>query len=199
MQVIADVDEADIGQVENGQRVEFTVDAYPNDTFEGVVTQVRMGATGTSSSSSSASTSTSTVVTYEVVISADNPELKLKPRLTANVTIFTLEKENILTIPTKALKFVPNVEELNKLGYQVSDPNAKAENGQRLVWLVKGKTLEPKSVSVGETSGSHIEVLEGLSQGEEIAESLEISENAKTDEQTETSPFMPTPPGSKKK
>jgi HlyD family secretion protein len=65
--------------------------------------------------------------------------------------------------------------------------------------LVKGKTLEPKSVSVGETSGSHIEVLTGLSQGEEIAESLEISENAKTGEQTETSPFMPTPPGSKKK
>ena len=104
MQVIADVDEADIGNVENGQRVSFTVDAYPNDVFEGTVWQIRLG---DSSSSSSSSTSTSTVVTYEVVITADNPDLKLKPRLTANVTIYTLERENVLTVPTKSLRFVP--------------------------------------------------------------------------------------------
>lgn len=101
MQVIADVDEADIGNVEEGQRVSFTVDAYPNDQFEGVVRQIRLG-DSESTSSASSSTSSSTVVTYEVVITADNPDLKLKPRLTANVTIYTLERANILTLPNKA-------------------------------------------------------------------------------------------------
>lgn len=81
MQVVADVDEADIGQVADGQRVQFSVDAYPDDTFEGTVLQVRLEAT-----------TESNVVTYEVVIDAPNPDLKLKPGLTANVTIFTLEK-----------------------------------------------------------------------------------------------------------
>ena len=75
MQVIADVDEADIGQVEEGQRVTFTVDAFPDDTFDGNVIQVRLNPT-----------TESNVVTYEVVIDAPNPELKLKPGLTANIT-----------------------------------------------------------------------------------------------------------------
>lgn len=83
MQVVADVDEADIGQVADGQRVQFSVDAYPDDTFEGTVLQVRLEAT-----------TESNVVTYEVVIDAPNPDLKLKPGLTANVTIFTLEKDD---------------------------------------------------------------------------------------------------------
>lgn len=108
MQVIADVDEADIGNVEEGQRVSFTVDAYPNDQFEGVVRQIRLG-DSESTSSASSSTSSSTVVTYEVVITADNPDLKLKPRLTANITIYTLERANILTLPNKALRFIPEI------------------------------------------------------------------------------------------
>ena len=95
MQVVADVDEADIGGVEEGQRVTFTVDAYPNDVFEGKVTQIRLG--DDSSSSSTSTTSSSTVVTYEVVISAPNPDLKLKPRLTANVTIYTRRTLRTLT------------------------------------------------------------------------------------------------------
>ncbi len=97
MQVVA-VDEADIGDVEEGQRVSFTVDAYPNDVFEGKVTQIRLGAT----SSSSSTTTSTTVVTYEVVISAHNPDLKLKPRLTANITIYTLIKKDVLSVPNKA-------------------------------------------------------------------------------------------------
>ena len=107
MQVVADVDEADIAGVEEGTRVTFTVDAYPDDVFEGVVRQVRLGSTNSTSSSSSTTTST-TVVTYEVVITADNPYLKLKPRLTANATIYTLTKDNVLTVPNKALRFTPN-------------------------------------------------------------------------------------------
>lgn len=97
MQVIADVDEADIGGVQEGQRVIFTVDAYPNDTFEGTVTQVRLEATEESN-----------VVTYEVVISAHNPDLKLKPGLTANITIYTAERRNVVNILLKALRFVPD-------------------------------------------------------------------------------------------
>ena len=123
MQVIADVDEADIGNVENGQRVSFTVDAYPNDVFEGTVMQIRLG--DSESTSSSSSTSTSTVVTYEVVISADNPDLKLKPRLTANVTIFTLERDNVLTVPTKSLRFVPDAGMLTQLATSSPKPARK--------------------------------------------------------------------------
>ena len=97
MRVIANVDEADIGEVKDGQRVTFSVDAYPHDTFEGTVTQVRQEAT-----------TESNVVTYEVVISAPNDDLKLKPGLTANVTIFTLERDDVLCIPSKALKYEPS-------------------------------------------------------------------------------------------
>ena len=128
MQVIADVDEADIGNVEEGQRVSFTVDAYPNDQFEGVVRQIRLG-DSESTSSASSSTSSSTVVTYEVVITADNPDLKLKPRLTANVTIYTLERANILTLPNKALRFIPAPAIMESLGMTVTDPNAEVQPG----------------------------------------------------------------------
>lgn len=103
MQVVADVDEADIGGVEEGQRATFTVDAYPNDVFEGIVTQIRLG----DASSTSTSSSSTTVVTYEVVISAHNPDLKLKPRLTANVTIYTLDRKDVLSVPARALRFTP--------------------------------------------------------------------------------------------
>lgn len=197
MQVIADVDEADIGNVENGQRVSFTVDAYPNDVFEGTVTQIRLG---DSESSSSSSTSTSTVVTYEVVISADNPDLKLKPRLTANVTIFTLERDNVLTVPTKSFRFVPDAEILAQLGYIVANANTEAPAGKRLVWVRNGQELTPKAVTVGSTSGNMIEITDGLSEGEELAVDLEASTVAPVAEaETERSPFMPGPPGSKKR
>ena len=189
MQVIADVDEADIGNVENGQRVSFTVDAYPNDVFEGTVTQIRLG---DSESSNSASTSTSTVVTYEVVISAENPDLKLKPRLTANVTIFTLERDNVLTVPTKSLRFVPDAEILAQLGYIVTEAGTEAPAGKRLVWIRNGQELKPKAVTVGSTSGNMIEITDGLSEGEELAVDLEASSVTPTAESgTERSPFMP--------
>ena len=96
MQVVADVDEADIAGVKDSAKVTFTVDAYPDDIFTGKVYQIRLGSTNSSSSSSSTSTTSESVVTYEVVITADNPDLKLKPRLTANVTIYTNVRENVL-------------------------------------------------------------------------------------------------------
>ena len=104
MQVVADVDEADIGDVKEGERVSFTVDAYPDDTFEGTVKQVRQEAT-----------TTNNVVTYEVVISAPNADLKLKPGLTANVTIYTAERKGVLSVQSKALRFTPQKETVGKM------------------------------------------------------------------------------------
>ncbi len=190
MQVVADVDEADIGQVHDGQRVEFTVDAYPDDTFEGSVEQVRLEATTESS-----------VVTYEVVISAHNPDLKLKPGLTANVTIYTLEKEQALAVPTKALRFVPDGELLGTLGITLAAEPASEPAGQREVWVSNGTTLTPRYVTTGAASGEMTEITEGLSDGETVAVGMsaaaEISHTAPAS--VERSPFMPSRPGGDKK
>lgn len=186
MQVIADVDEADIGQVADGQRVEFTVDAYPDDIFTGTVEQVRLEATTESS-----------VVTYEVVITAYNPDLKLKPGLTANVTIFTLEKEQALAIPTKALRFVPDEELLDALGLDIAAA-AAGESGKRELWVKQGATLTPRYVTTGSSSGDRTEILDGLADGEEVAVGL-TSEQPAAEVSTERSPFMPGPPDRNKK
>ena len=186
MRVIADVDEADIGQVSDGQRVEFTVDAYPDDTFEGVVEQVRLEATTESS-----------VVTYEVVITAYNPELKLKPGQTANVTIFTLEKDDALAVPTKALRFVPDGELLAALGLR-AEAAAEAEPGKRELWVKQGTTLVPRYVTAGSASGELTEIVDGLNDGEEVAVCL-TAERTEPEAAAERSPFMPAPPGGDKK
>ena len=130
MQVIADVDEADIGGVQEGQRVIFTVDAYPNDTFEGTVTQVRLEATEESN-----------VVTYEVVISAHNPDLKLKPGLTANITIYTAERRNVVNIPLKALRFVPD-QPSGKNRHEPEDlpqQEISGNDSSKIVWVQDGQ------------------------------------------------------------
>lgn len=197
MQVVADVDEADIANVTPGQRVSFTVDAYPNDVFEGKVMQVRMGSSGSSSSTSTTTTSTSTVITYEVVITADNPDLKLKPRLTANVTVYTLEQDNVQTLPTKALRFVADESTLIPMGYTVKDAAVEAPAGKRLIWLCVGKTLEPRFVTIGTASNNLTEITEGLKDGDEIAVDL-ASSAVVAKAEIEKSPFMPGPPGKKK-
>ena len=135
MQVIADVDEADIGNVEEGQRVSFTVDAYPNDQFEGVVRQIRLG-DSESTSSASSSTSSSTVVTYEVVITADNPDLKLKPRLTANVTIYTLER---------GASFYPRARHHGIVGYDRDGSECGGTTRKTLGLVPPRKYLEPEA------------------------------------------------------
>lgn len=187
MQVIADVDEADIGQVKEGQRVEFTVDAYPDDTFEGTVEQVRLEATTESS-----------VVTYEVVISAYNPDLKLKPGLTANVTIYTLEKDNALAVPTKSLRFVPDAGLLSELGLTLVPDKEPEVQGKREVWVRTGDTLVERHVTAGASSGDLTEIIEGLDDGEVVVSGLveTVTQHA---EATERSPFMPSPPGGDKK
>lgn len=184
MRVIADVDEADIGQVADGQRVRFTVDAYPDDTFEGTVEQVRLEATTESS-----------VVTYEVVITAHNPDLKLKPGLTANVTIYTLEKENALSIPTKALRFVPDAGLLSELDMSVASDSVLAVAGKREVWVRSGQRLTPRYVTTGAASGDRTEILDGLTDGEEVAVAMTSTAAVEQMPTAERSPFMPTPPG----
>ena len=194
MQVIADVDEADIGNVKEGQRVQFTVDAYPNDTFEGVVQQVRLGESD--DSSSSASSSSSSVVTYEVVITADNPDLKLKPRLTANVTIFTMEEENVLLVPNKALRFIPEPKLMEILGLQVNDNSANIKKGEKFVWVKENNVLVTKAITVGVSNNNYTEILGGLNEGEVVAVDLE-SEMPVAGPSAERSPFMPGPPSRK--
>ena len=198
MQVVADVDEADIGGVEEGQRASFTVDAYPNDTFEGVVTQIRLG---DASSTSSTSTSSSTVVTYEVVISAPNPDLKLKPRLTANVTIYILDKKDVLSVPNKALRFVP---EKPLIGANDIVNDCK---GEHKLWTREGNTFTAHPVEIGISNGMSTEIISGISEGAKIVteatigampgENMEAGPNQQSG--GERSPFMPGPPGRKKK
>ena len=194
MQVVADVDEADIGDVEEGQRVSFTVDAYPNDVFEGKVTQIRLGAT----SSSSSTTTTTTVVTYEVVISAHNPELKLKPRLTANITIYTLDKQGVLSVPAKALRFTPAVPLVG------SNAVVKDCEGEHKVWTREGDTFTAHPVSIGISNGIVTEITGGINEGTQIVSDAVISTGAETavaegQGDGERSPFMPGPPGNNKK
>ncbi|WP_286151066.1 efflux RND transporter periplasmic adaptor subunit [Bacteroides acidifaciens] len=199
MQVVADVDEADIGGVEEGQCASFTVDAYPNDTFEGVVTQIRLG--NSSSTSNASSSSTSTVVTYEVVISAPNPDLKLKPRLTANVTIYILDKKGVLSVPNKALRFVP---EKPLIG---ANDIVKDCKGEHKLWTREGTTFTAHPVKIGISNGISTEIVSGITEGTKVVSEATIGampgENFEAGPNKENggerSPFMPGPPGSKKK
>ncbi|MBP3211851.1 MAG: efflux RND transporter periplasmic adaptor subunit [Prevotella sp.] len=177
MQVIADIDEADIGGVKAGQRVSFTVDAFPDDTFQGTVKQVRQQAT-----------TESNVVTYEVVISAPNNDLKLKPGLTANVTIFTLEKSDVLAVPSKALRFMPNEAFLT--------PEQKIEDcqGDTKLWTQEGNTFKAHKVSTGITNGVLTEILGGISEGTEVLTDFNMTGgNEAQGEQQANNPFMPKP------
>ena len=176
MRVIADIDEADIGGVKEGQRVSFTVDAYPDDKFEGQVTQVRQQAT-----------TESNVVTYEVVISAPNNDLKLKPGLTANVTIYTLEKNDVLAAPAKALRFMPT-EALLSEGQSIEDVEASTK-----VWTLEGNVFKAHPVQVGTTNGMLTEIVSGINEGTEVLVDFTLSGDDAPEGQQAQNPFMPRP------
>lgn len=192
MQVVADVDEADIADIKVGNKVTFTVDAYPDDVFEGKVTQVRLGSTN--SSSSSTSTTSESVVTYEVVISANNNDLKLKPRLTANTTIFTQQKPHTLVVPNKALHFQPNPATIGNK--QLIDTKAAHK-----VWVEDGNKIKAIPVEIGLTDNTNTEILSGITAGTTVitGTAVEIPSNGNGENTAEKSPFMPTPPGRNKK
>ncbi len=183
MRVVADVDEADIGDVHEGERVTFTVDAYPNDTFEGEVTQVRQEAT-----------TTNNVVTYEVVISAPNADLKLKPGLTANVTIYTSGKQGVLVVPSKALRLMPTAETVGNK-YKIAD-----NNGKNKVWTFDGKTLTAHNVQTGMTDGVNTEIAGDITEGTVIVTEInEIGTGDAQEQSREQSPFAPGPRKNEKK
>jgi HlyD family secretion protein len=182
MQVIADIDEADIGEVKEGQRVTFTVDAYPDDVFSGVVKQVRQEAT-----------TESNVVTYQVVISAPNANLKLKPGLTANVTIFTKEVKNVLSVPSKALKFTPNEKMLTD-GQSIQDVPAPNK-----VWTLEDGVFKAHKVEVGLTNGITTEITSGLKAGQKVVTEFQIGGGDEPAEGAKNNnPFMPKPRSSQK-
>lgn len=174
MQVIAKIDEADIGVVKEGQMATFTVDAYPGELFKGNVSQVRLEPT-----------TTSNVVTYEVVISAPNPELKLKPGLTATISITTEESLNVYIVPTKALKFKPQAD------------STPFNPGEKSVWIMgaDGKINKTK-VKVGSTDGINVEIIEGVKEGDLVVTGLNAAgEEANTSAPAQMNPFMPGRPG----
>lgn len=216
MQVVADVDEADIGSVKVGQNATFTVDAYSNDTFTGLVTQVRINPT-----------TESNVVTYEVLISTENPEHKLIPGLTANITVYTKEAKDVLVVPIKTLKFQPllmeglpgiaqmptpknNVEErINEdalgeeeqrpaPGSEPQDPLIATEDMHRLLWVLnENDELVATEVEIGIDNGVNVAVLDGLNRGDRVA--LQYTTSTGEEEVTASSegasnPFMPGPP-----
>ena len=177
MQVVANVDEADIGGVKEGDRVTFTVDAYPDDTFEGTVKQVRLEAT-----------TTNNVVTYEVVISAPNTDLKLKPGLTANVTIYTQERSGVLAVANKALRFTPTKETVGK------DMKIVDCKGKNKVWTLSDKTLTAHSVTIGQTDGVHTEIIKGIKKGQKIVTEI-IVNTPEEEEDTQQSQGLISGPG----
>jgi len=199
MEVQTSVDEADIGKVRQGQRVEFTVDAYPDLKFEGNVSQVRLQPVITNN-----------VVTYTVIINAPNPDKKLMPGMTASATIYVDEKENTLFVSGKALRFTPSAEYLRKMmekfmkenkgnfrppqdiqGFQgqagtvlpagtsssVTPGNFPAFGNPDLsvktVWM-KGEAgnIHPVVVTTGIDNGSNVEILSGLAEGDEVIISM---------------------------
>lgn len=185
MQVVADVDEADIGDVKEGERVTFTVDAYPDDTFEGEVKQVRQEAT-----------TTNNVVTYEVVISAPNADLKLKPGLTANVTIYTAERNGVLSVPSKALRFTPQKETVGKM--KIVD----VANAKNKVWTIEGNSIVAHKVNIGMTDGTNTQIVGGIAEGTKVITGLNVmggEEKMPMEAQGEKSPFAPGPPGKNKR
>jgi len=214
MQVVANVDEADIGQVQEGQKVKFTVDAYPDDEFEGSVKQVRLLAT-----------TTSNVVTYSVVIDAPNPELKLKPGLTASITAYTQEVENVLTIPAKALQFKPDSTLLSQSARgekpeSIPSGGAKASpaisttppstnvineavgsktDSTKTIWIKEGEVIRPVQVKCGMTDETTLEIISGLKEGDLVVLSMSEITSAEAKTETASSPFMPKRPGSTKK
>ena len=201
MQVEADVDEADIGQVKTGQRVTFTVDAYMNDVFEGTVNQIRMKPT-----------TTSNVVTYTVIIEAPNPDQKLFPGMTASVTIVT-EEQTGLAVPAEAFNFTPDEQVLKAIrkaekpeGQRPEPPqgdrpqmdeNGTAGASHSMVWLKNGNDMMPRPVKVGMSDGAYKIIEQGVQAGDSVVLSAQYVVKEKEVKKGEN-PFMPGPPGRNK-
>ncbi|MBN1187907.1 MAG: efflux RND transporter periplasmic adaptor subunit, partial [Bacteroidales bacterium] len=221
MQVEASVDEADIGQVKEGQRVSFTVDAYPDLEFSGEVIQIRLQPVITSN-----------VVTYTVIVKAANTDLKLMPGMTATITVYVEEAENVIVVASKALRFKPDndvllayIKNLPKDGQSFSGkdipgaqtssspfPDNPAMDNQKKfidkvnanqeyseVWVKSDNTIHPVRINTGIDNDINVEILSGLKVGDEVVVAMSSSDNKSgVKQQNASSPFMPKPPSRKK-
>ena len=193
MDVEAAVDEADIGGVVAGQQATFTVDAFPDYTFKGTVNEIRLHPSVSAN-----------VVTYTTLIDVDNPEMKLKPGMTASINIYTQSDSNAMLIPSKAISFKPDSASLK--GYIIvrlekkntgTVKNNPATNESRttkksFVWVKTGDTLTEKRIIVGLNDDTHVEVLKGLSPDDEVITGTATGEiPAATTDDAQRSPFMP--------
>jgi HlyD family secretion protein len=154
MNITADISEADIGQVKLGQNVEFGVDAFPNEVFHGTVSQVRKSPT-----------TTQNVVTYQTIIAVNNPDQKLFPGMTADVSILVLERTHILKVPNAALRYSPP----DNAKFSTAPPK-QLQRAQQLAYLLQADntTLTPKIVHTGATDGVSTEIVEGLSAADRV-------------------------------
>jgi HlyD family secretion protein len=198
MQVQANIDEADIGQIKLNQRVEFSVDAYPDQKFAGAVTEIRIQPVVTSN-----------VVTYTVIIQASNPDLKLMPGMTANISIFVNEKKDILVVPGKALRFTPDeviytsyLKTLSEDDVKMMAPQIyKGESPRKdknFVWIKNGNVIHKKEVKIGSNDGINYELISGANEGDEIVSSLTIQKASAEKKTAAKSPFMPQRPGQRR-
>jgi len=189
MQVRAAVDEADIGNIKEGERANFTVDAFLNDIFKGTILEIRLSPS-----------SSSNVVTYTTIIDAPNNEKKLKPGMTANITIFTKEVGNALLIPAKALKYSPD-SSLPKQYVIVSgkDKNTALSNGEAYIWIRKGNQIIQKKIKTGINDNTQVEVLEGIAENDEVITGFQALSAGNAQSENTGSPFIPKRSGSNNK
>ena len=211
MQVEADIDEADIGMVKEGQRVEFTVDAFPEETFDGEITELRLQPTITSS-----------VVTYTVIISVENPDLKLFPGMTASITDYVEEVNDVLVLAGKATRFSPdkdfmisymkslpkdqrptppsenrqrgmgssqNIANEQQMGMPPSRDLEESEN-MKQVWIKNDALIRPVMVETGLSDGSSIEIISGLEIGDEVVTAINYDKPEEDNDDTTSSPFV---------
>jgi HlyD family secretion protein len=215
MRVEAKIDEADIGQLRDKQRVEFSVDAFPKRKFAGEVSQIRLEPT-----------TTNNVVTYTVTITAPNPENILKPGMTANAVFYVTEEKDILLVPAKAVHYTPDQTTLEEYMAQLGEksgvnnpPSQSGDEGEhhseqkgslekagndslQNVWVKEPDgRIHPKSVTVGVTDEVNYEVVNGLKEGEEVIISMTSVSASKggSSQKAASSPFMPKRPGNTKR
>lgn len=189
MQVRAAVDEADIGEVRVGEQVRFGVDAFPNDTFSGIVQQILLHAAVTAN-----------VVTYTTLINVDNKALKLKPGMTATANIYIEEDSNAVLIPATALRFKPDsiaLQSYTLLQWRASAPHDSLEEknaghaNQAFVWIKNGDSLIEKRILAGMNDGTSVKVIRGLTAGEEVITGIHTGAANNNSSATNRSPFLP--------
>jgi HlyD family secretion protein len=190
MQVQASVDEADVGDIKTGERATFTVDAFLDDTFKGSIQEIRLSPKITSN-----------VVTYTTIINTDNEDKRLKPGMTANITIFAKEVNNAMLVPAKALKFSPDTTLKKYQLVWINRERKPTSPKEGYVWVKTGDLkLEQRKIKVGINNNTQVEVLGGITGNDEVVIGSQVSGGpGMAAGAAASSPFMPKRPGGNKK